>query len=66
MAVECHQPEQRRVRHTPGVARVETGIGRDDWKDDAATQIKWGLNYIAGRYGSPSAAKTFWLAHNWY
>ena len=25
----------------------------DDWKDDAATQIKWGLNYIAGRYGSP-------------
>ena len=21
----------------------------DDWKDDAATQIKWGLNYIAGR-----------------
>ena len=38
----------------------------DDWKDNAATQIKWGLNYIAGRYGSPSAAKTFWLAHNWY
>ena len=35
----------------------------DDWKDNAATQIKWGLNYIAGRYGSPSAAKTFWLAH---
>ena len=29
----------------------------DDWKDNAATQIKWGLNYIAGRYGSPSAAK---------
>ena len=24
------------------------------------------MNYIAGRYGSPSAAKTFWLAHNWY
>ena len=38
----------------------------DDWKDNAATQIRWGLNYIAGRYGSPSAAKTFWLAHNWY
>ena len=26
----------------------------DDWKDNAATQIKWGLNYIAGRYGSPA------------
>ena len=25
----------------------------DDWKDNAATQIKWGLNYIAGRYGRP-------------
>ena len=28
MAVECHQPEQRRVRHTPGVARVETRLRR--------------------------------------
>ena len=37
-----------------------------DWKDNAATQIKWGLNYIADRYGSPSAAKAFWQAHNWY
>ncbi|WP_291531189.1 CHAP domain-containing protein [Bifidobacterium sp. UBA4282] len=38
----------------------------DDWKDNAATQIKWGLDYIADRYGSPSKAKKFWLSHNWY
>ena len=66
MAVECHQPEQRRVRHTPALPASKLASAGDDWKDNAATQIKWGLNYIAGRYGSPSAAKTFWLAHNWY
>ncbi|KFI90845.1 CHAP domain protein [Bifidobacterium saguini DSM 23967] len=38
----------------------------DDWKDNAATQIKWGLDYIRGRYGSPSAARSFWLRNNWY
>ena len=38
----------------------------DDWKDNAATQITWGLNYIAERYGSPTQAKRFWLANNWY
>ena len=37
-----------------------------DWKDNAATQIKWGLNYIASRYGSPGQAKAFWQTHNWY
>ena len=26
----------------------------DDWKDNAATQIKWGLNYIAGRTAAPA------------
>lgn len=48
------------------VANHRPSTAGDDWKDNAATQIRWGLNYIAGRYGSPSAAKTFWLAHNWY
>ncbi|QOL33928.1 CHAP domain-containing protein [Bifidobacterium lemurum] len=38
----------------------------DDWKDNAATQIAWGLQYIKDRYGSPGKAKEFWLAHNWY
>lgn len=38
----------------------------DDWKDNAGTQIAWGLDYIKGRYGSPSKAKSFWQSHNWY
>jgi hypothetical protein len=32
----------------------------------ASAQIKWGLSYIKSRYGSPSKAKAFWLAHHWY
>jgi hypothetical protein len=27
-----------------------------DWQDSAATQIKWGLGYIDGRYSNPCGA----------
>jgi hypothetical protein len=37
-----------------------------DWRTNPATQIKWGLGYIKDRYGSPSAAWTFWQANGWY
>ncbi|MGR0161712.1 hypothetical protein [Paenarthrobacter nitroguajacolicus] len=37
-----------------------------DWQTNYQTQIKWGLNYIKERYGSPSAALGFHLANNWY
>lgn len=37
-----------------------------NWKDDGAVQIDWGLNYIAGRYGNPSAAWKYWNENNWY
>lgn len=37
-----------------------------DWQTNYQTQIRWGLNYIKERYGSPSAAWAFHLAHNWY
>ena len=36
------------------------------YRDDAAVQIDWGLTYIAGRYGSPTKAKQYWLQCNWY
>ena len=32
----------------------------------AAAQINWGLGYIKGRYGSPSAAEAHERAFNWY
>ncbi|MEU7698568.1 MULTISPECIES: aggregation-promoting factor C-terminal-like domain-containing protein [unclassified Streptomyces] len=37
-----------------------------DWKTNPATQIKWGLNYMNERYGSPNAAWSFWQTHGWY
>jgi hypothetical protein len=37
-----------------------------DWQTNPATQIKWGLSYIKSRYGSPSAAWSFWQANGWY
>ncbi|MFJ8195840.1 transglycosylase SLT domain-containing protein [Streptomyces sp. NPDC096152] len=37
-----------------------------DWKTNAQTQIKWGLDYMNSRYGSPSAAWNFWQANGWY
>lgn len=38
----------------------------DDWKTNPATQIKWGLGYIANRYGSPCGAWSHFQSHNWY
>ena len=39
-----------------------------DWQTSAATQIRWGLGYIAGRYGTPCGAWSFERSHvpNWY
>lgn len=37
-----------------------------DWRTNAATQIKWGISYIGGRYGDPCKAWSFWQAHHWY
>ncbi|MBD7917123.1 DUF348 domain-containing protein [Cellulomonas sp. Sa3CUA2] len=38
----------------------------DDWRTNPATQITWGLNYIAGRYGTPCGAWAHSQAKNWY
>ncbi|GAA3370954.1 transglycosylase SLT domain-containing protein [Streptomyces sannanensis] len=37
-----------------------------DWKTNPKTQIKWGLNYMNSRYGSPCDAWKFWQKNNWY
>jgi hypothetical protein len=37
----------------PGKKMASAG---DDWKTNPATQIKWGLGYIKGRYDSPCGA----------
>ncbi len=37
-----------------------------DWKTNPFTQIKWGINYIEDRYGSPCNAWAFFQSNNWY
>jgi hypothetical protein len=37
-----------------------------DWKTNAATQIKWGLGYIEGRYSSPCGAWSHSQSTGWY
>ncbi|PID98200.1 MAG: lytic transglycosylase [Actinobacteria bacterium] len=47
----------------PGSKMAAAGA---DWQTNPATQITWGLNYIAGRYGTPCAAWGHSVAVNWY
>lgn len=37
-----------------------------DWADNPVTQIRWGLQYISGRYGTPCGAWAQSQAANWY
>jgi len=37
-----------------------------DWKTNPATQIRWGIGYIQGRYGSPVMAWAHEVSNNWY
>ncbi|MEU0072192.1 transglycosylase SLT domain-containing protein [Streptomyces sp. NPDC006332] len=37
-----------------------------DWETNPATQIKWGLNYMNERYGSPCDAWSYWQSHGNY
>jgi len=37
-----------------------------DWQNSALTQIKWGLGYVADRYGTPCGAWSFWQNNGWY
>ncbi|ASY33002.1 MULTISPECIES: lytic transglycosylase domain-containing protein [unclassified Streptomyces] len=51
------------VQALPGSKMASAGA---DWQTNPATQIKWGLNYMDGRYGSPCGAWSFWQANSWY
>jgi hypothetical protein len=37
-----------------------------DWAYNPETQIRWGLGYIAGRYGTPCSAWSHSQSHGWY
>ena len=47
----------------PGSKMASAG---SDWQSNPVTQIKWGLGYIADRYGSPCGAWGHSQGHGWY
>jgi hypothetical protein len=47
----------------PGSKMASAGA---DWATNPATQISWGLGYIAGRYGTPCGAWGHSQAKGWY
>ena len=49
----------------PGSKMAAAGA---DWQTNPATQITWGLDYVAGRYGSPCEALNAWTSRSphWY
>lgn len=47
----------------PGSKMASAG---SDWVNDAATQIRWGLEYIRSSYGTPCGAWAHEVAYNWY
>lgn len=47
----------------PGAKMASAGA---DWATNPDTQIRWGLGYIKGRYGSPCAAWAHSQSVGWY
>jgi hypothetical protein len=47
----------------PGSKMASAG---PNWRSNPRTQIKWGLKYINGRYGSPCGAWSHWQSRHWY
>ena len=47
----------------PGSKMASAG---SDWETNGETQIRWGLSYISGRYGTPSAAWSFFQQKGHY
>jgi hypothetical protein len=47
----------------PGSKMATVGA---DWRNNPETQIRWGLNYIAKRYGTACSAWAFKQSHGYY
>lgn len=47
----------------PGSKMAKAG---PDWRTNPLTQVRWGLGYVSGRYGTPCRALDHALAVGWY
>ncbi|WP_405586873.1 transglycosylase SLT domain-containing protein [Streptomyces sp. NBC_01190] len=51
------------VQSNPGYKMASVAA---DWRTNPSTQIRWGLNYMNSRYGSPCGAWDYWQVHSNY
>ncbi|NGN68034.1 transglycosylase SLT domain-containing protein [Streptomyces sp. A7024] len=51
------------VQALPGNKMASEGA---DWRTNPETQLKWGLDYMKERYGSPCGAWDHWQKNRWY
>lgn len=47
----------------PGTKMAKAGA---DWRTNPLTQVRWGLGYVNGRYGSACNAWAAWQRQGWY
>jgi len=56
--------------HAYGIPQADPGSQMSaegsDWLTNPQTQIRWGEDYIQGRYGTPCQAWAFWQARKYY
>ena len=60
------QDEANPTSTARGIAQNINGYGPNYIQGNMISQITWGINYIFGRYGSPSAAWAHEEQNNWY
>lgn len=41
-------------------------VSGSDWRTNPVTQVRWGIRYVNGRYGSACDAWRFHQVHGWY
>jgi len=63
LGYQCHY---RCLRNSAVFAADEDGYAGRNWRTSPMTQVTWGLQYIAVRYGTACQAWTFRISHGWY
>ena len=62
----AHNPSSGAYGIPQALPGSKMGTVASDWRTNPETQITWGLDYIAGRYGTPCAAWSHSQSVNWY
>jgi hypothetical protein len=64
--VYAHNPSSGAYGIPQALPGTKMATAGSDWKTNPATQITWGLGYIAGRYGTPCKAWEHSEDQGWY